>query len=337
MWNGIILLADSGRLDQAEAICNQQQDEQRDGKPYTQRQGLDGTICFAFILHHENECGSEAGDDENEGKGNKDFHGEYGATGMSGSANACYRKDNDEGSIVMPIVFRFRWVPLIAALLAVSVGLLLGQWQTRRALEKESIEQKLLTRANAAPIVLDARAEILDEIEYRRVKLNGQFVSGWPIYLDNRPYKGGAGFYVLMPFKLANSPVHVLIARGWIPRNNNERSKLPTLLTPGGTLEVQGLVRRNPGRLLQLGPEAPLLPDAVVQNLDIATFAAASKLEMKPFLVEQLNDTQDGLSRDWPSPSSGAEKHRAYAFQWYALAAMAFLFFVATGFRRGTR
>lgn len=237
----------------------------------------------------------------------------------------------------MPIVFRFRWVPLIAALVAVSVGLLLGQWQTRRALEKESIEQKLLTRANAAPIVLDGRVEILDEIEYRRVKLIGQFVSEWPIYLDNRPYKGGAGFYVLMPFKLANSPVHVLIARGWTPRNNNARSKLPVLLTPDGTVEVQGLVRRNPGRLLQLGPEAPLLPHAIVQNMDIATFAVASKLEMKPFLVEQLSDAADGLVRDWPRPSSGAEKHRAYAFQWYALAVMAFLFFVVTGFRRESR
>jgi cytochrome oxidase assembly protein ShyY1 len=245
--------------------------------------------------------------------------------------------DSNESTIVMPIVFRFRWMPFIAAMIAVSVGLLLGQWQTRRALEKESIELKLLTRAAAAPIVLDGRAERLDQIEYRQVSLSGEFVRDWPIYLDNRPYKGGAGFYVLMPFKLANSTVHVLIARGWIPRNNTERSKLPTLVTPGGTVEVQGLVRRNPGKSLQLGPDAALLPDAIVQNLDVAAFAAASKLATKPFLVEQLSDTQDGLIRDWPRPSSGAEKHRAYAFQWYALAAMAFLFFVATGFRRGTR
>lgn len=237
----------------------------------------------------------------------------------------------------MPIVFRFRWVPFIAAMIAMSVGLLLGQWQTRRALEKESIELKLLTRASAAPIVLDARAEILDEIEYRQVRLAGEFVNGWPIYLDNRPYKRVAGFYVLMPFKLANSSVHVLIARGWIPRNLTERSKLPALVTPGGIVEVQGMVRRNPGKLLELGPDAPLLPHAIRQNLDVAAFAAASKLEIKPFLVEQLSDTQDGLIRDWPRPSSGAEKHRGYAFQWYALAAMAFLFFVVTGFRRGTR
>jgi len=40
--------------------------------------------------------------------------------------------------------------------------------------------------------------------------------------------------------------------------------------------------------------------------------------------------------RDWPPPSLGVEKHRAYAFQWYALALMALLFFLVTGSRRGT-
>jgi cytochrome oxidase assembly protein ShyY1 len=43
------------------------------------------------------------------------------------------------------------------------------------------------------------------------------------------------------------------------------------------------------------------------------------------------------LLRVWPSPSSGIDKHRGYAFQWYALAAMAILFFVITGFRSGSK
>lgn len=77
-------LMNAGRLDQAEMVSNQQQDEERDGKTDAQSQCLDGTIGFSFILHHENECGSEAGDDENEGKGNKNFHGDDEAAGWSG-------------------------------------------------------------------------------------------------------------------------------------------------------------------------------------------------------------------------------------------------------------
>jgi surfeit locus 1 family protein len=41
--------------------------------------------------------------------------------------------------------------------------------------------------------------------------------------------------------------------------------------------------------------------------------------------------------RGWPRPSTGVEKHRGYAFQWYALAGMALVFFVVTGFRRGKK
>ena len=45
----------------------------------------------------------------------------------------------------------------------------------------------------------------------------------------------------------------------------------------------------------------------------------------------------DSMARDWPPPEAGIDKHRGYAFQWYALAALALLFYVMTGFRRGSR
>jgi surfeit locus 1 family protein len=45
----------------------------------------------------------------------------------------------------------------------------------------------------------------------------------------------------------------------------------------------------------------------------------------------------DLMARDWPLPEAGIDKHRGYAFQWYALAALALLFYVMTGFRRGSR
>jgi cytochrome oxidase assembly protein ShyY1 len=73
-----------------------------------------------------------------------------------------------------------------------------------------------------------------------------------------------------------------------------------------------------------------------VQNIDPAQFAQASGMKLKPFFIEQSGPGADGLVRNWPAPSTGVEKHQGYAFQWYALAVMALLFFVITGFRRGT-
>jgi surfeit locus 1 family protein len=237
----------------------------------------------------------------------------------------------------MPIKFRFRWIPFMAMLAAVAVGVSLGQWQTGRAQAKEAMERQLQQRASAQPVSVGDTPLASDAIEYRRVRLQGKFVAGWPVYLDNRPLHGKAGLYVLMPMKLAGSDMHVLVMRGWLPRDPRDRTVVAPFPTPPDVLEIVGIARRNPGLVLNLGAAATLRPGAIVQNLDVAQFAKDSGLTMQPFVVEQMSDDGDGLVRDWPSPSLGIEKNRGYAFQWYGLAATAFLFFVVTGIRRGPR
>lgn len=237
----------------------------------------------------------------------------------------------------MRITFQFRLIPFVAAAILVAIGLSLGQWQTRRAAEKIAIEEKLQARQAAPALQLGAAPANLDALEYRRMVVRGEFLRDWPVYLDNRPYNGVAGFYLLMPFRIAASNRHVLVARGWIPRNVADRTKLPPVVTPAGTIEIEGTARKSIGQVMQLGSVNALLPNAILQNIDIASFAASSKLDMQSIFLEQLTDTQDGLVREWPLPSTGVDKHRGYAFQWYALAALAFIFFVVTGIRRGTK
>ncbi len=237
----------------------------------------------------------------------------------------------------MRITFQFRLIPFIATVILVVIGISLAQWQTRRGDEKLAIEARMLAKQSLPAIRLDAGKAVPEDIEYRHVLVRGTFQNDWPVYLDNRPYNGVAGFYLLMPFKIAATNLHVLIARGWIPRNASDRTKLPVIATPEGMIEIEGTARQSVGHLMQLGTAEPLRPGAIVQNLDVADFTAVSRMEMQPIIIEQLSDTHDDLVRDWPVPSSGVEKHRGYAFQWYALAAMAFIFFVVTGFRRGTR
>ena len=102
-------------------------------------------------------------------------------------------------------------------------------------------------------------------------------------------------------------------------------------------MKVEGLARRSVGQVMALGQEAPLVPGAIVQNLAIADIARASGHTLQTFIIEQTNDSGDTLVRDWPLPSTGVDKHRGYAFQWYALAATALLFFLVTGFRRASK
>lgn len=237
----------------------------------------------------------------------------------------------------MPIRFRFSWMPFVATFIVVAIGIALGDWQTRRAVEKETIAARLQARS-MAPVIELGNAELAaDDNEFRQVRVKGHFVQHWPVYLDNRPHQGQAGFYLLMPLKISGTDKTVLVARGWLPRDIANRTRIPPVATPGTEIEITGMIRRHAGRLFELGTAMQLAPGAIVQNVTVAEFAAASKLAMHPFLIEQTSKVADGLVRDWPRPSHGADKHRGYAFQWYGLAATAFLFFVVTGFRRGTK
>ena len=239
----------------------------------------------------------------------------------------------------MRIAFRFRLIPFIATVVLVALGVALGQWQDRRAAGKIAIQQTLEARAKAGPVTVGAAPLALPGVEYAKVRVTGEFVREWPLFLDNRPLKGRAGFYLLMPLKIAGSNTHVLVARGWLPRHSAERDRLPPFATPAGTVTLEGVAKASLGHIMQLGTAPALKPGAIVQNVELAQFGAASGLALQPFFIEQAGAAAPGelLVRDWPAPNLGVEKHQGYAFQWYALAVMALLFFVLTGFRRGNK
>ncbi len=236
--------------------------------------------------------------------------------------------------------FRFKLIPFLATVAVVALGIALGNWQLRRAAEKTTLETRLAAGNASAPLVLGAAPLPAEQAEFRRVSVSGEFVRDWPLYLDNRPYQNRVGFYLLMPFKIAGSNMHVLVERGWLPRNMAQRDQLPPYDTPSGTVTLQGIARLSAGHVMQLGTAPALQPRAIVQNADPAQVAVATGLPMQPFVIEQTAPAQPGgddsaMVRDWPAPSLGVDKHRGYAFQWYALAATALTFFVVNGFRRG--
>lgn len=237
----------------------------------------------------------------------------------------------------MALKFRFRWIPFLAALLVAGIGVALGNWQTGRAQQKEAIEARLSEREQQPPLRLDPSAvPAVEELEFREVVVRGHFVSGWNVFLDNRPHDGVAGFHVLAPFRLSDGS-HLLVKRGWAPRDPAERTRVPHLADGEGEQELRGRVRRGTGKLMQLGDAEPLRAGAIVQNADVDDVARAGRWKMLPFVLEQTEGATDGLVRDWPRPSLGADKHRGYAFQWYGLAAAALVFFFVTGLSRGAK
>lgn len=237
----------------------------------------------------------------------------------------------------MRFTFRFRWIPFVAAVMVAAVGISLGDWQERRAAQKLELQRQIAARADQAPLQAGAIEPGVRPDEFRPIVASGTFIAEWPLYLENRPLDGRAGFYLLMPFRLAGSERVVLVQRGWFARDARERARIPAIPTPTGTLQISGRVRIDAGQVMQLGAHVSPAPGALLQNLNLQDFAEASKLPAHAFIIEQSSDTRDGLRRDWPQPTFGIDTHHGYAFQWYALAAAALLFFLITGFKRASK
>ena len=236
--------------------------------------------------------------------------------------------------------FRFRPIPFVATVLLVALGVSLGQWQDRRAAGKIAVQEQVDQAAKAPPLTLGSAPVDAAAAEHRKVSATGEFVASWPVLLDNRPQEGkGPGFYLVMPMRLAGTDTHVLVVRGWLARPVGAAGLTPAFDTPAGPVTVTGVARATLGKVMQLGSAPPVTSGAILQNIEVAQFAQASGLKLQPFFIEQTDPVQPGdtLVRDWPAPSLGVEKHQGYAFQWYALAVMALLFFVITGFRRGPK
>jgi surfeit locus 1 family protein len=227
--------------------------------------------------------------------------------------------------------FRPRWVTTVAALGFCALSIALGNWQLRRAAEKEAVYAERTTRAQGVPIMLPAEPVDPARWVWRRVVVRGEFVDERAILLDNRTRDGRAGFEVVTPLKVGPGAPYVLVNRGWIAAGRT-RNELPVVRTPRGPVRIEGLAFLPPTGVFALGATDP--GQRVWPHLDLARYREWSGLAIQPVVVLQTSDLEDGLMRAWPGPQSEAAKHSAYALQWYLFALISIILYVALNLKR---
>jgi surfeit locus 1 family protein len=227
--------------------------------------------------------------------------------------------------------FRPGWVMSIVAVLALAAAIALGNWQVRRAAEKLALQERLDDRSHAAAIQLPPHAVAAGEIEYSQVAARGEFLPQHTILLDNKVFKGQVGYQVLTPLRIEGGVLCVLVNRGWVA-GGPRREVLPQFATPAGMQQVEGIAVSPARRYFELGPATTYGP--VWQNLVLDRYAAATKLEVQPFVLQQLNAGSDGLARIQERPDTGVNMHRGYAFQWYALGVLVVILYIGLNLKR---
>jgi surfeit locus 1 family protein len=276
---------------------------------------------------------------------------------------------------------RARAVLAVVTALAVAATAGLGVWQLQRAAFKETLADqiertsKLPAIDNFAAFAAGSKAkdvtstskvrpapdakvpDTVQALVHQRVDLHGLWLHQHTAFLDNRYMGGRPGFIVATPLQISASNQVVWVQRGWVARDAQDRTRLPSLPATAEPVKVQGRVVAEVSRVYALGgateaaqaqaaaaasttqptstqanatqtlaapPSAPgpARASRIWQNLPAVDFGPSTQLLPVAVLQTAAAEPQsapDGLVRDWAPLDSGVAKHYGYAFQWFAL------------------
>lgn len=225
----------------------------------------------------------------------------------------------------------------ILALLFFVLFVRLGLWQLDRAEYKASRYSIFTERQKQEPIRLaELPGTNVKDMLWRRVEVTGQFDESRQLLLDNRVSSSEVGYYVYTPFRLAGSGQTVLVNRGWLPAPP-ERSELPALTKTETTVTLLGELKEEPktGILLKdVAPEQVEPGIYRVQKIQLVEIEELLDVKLVPLILRLGPDSKHRYKTEWPKPGSDEQKHRGYAFQWFAFAATLLVIYVLMNTRR---
>lgn len=208
-------------------------------------------------------------------------------------------------------------------LLPILIGL--GVWQLQRADEKRAMLTESVQLRERAPVPLQRVDQPRD---YLPVQLRGRFDAERYWLLDNRIHRGRFGYQVVSLFELASGR-QVLVNRGWVPGDPGRRS-LPEIDTPAGGVTALGEIYHDRAGAFRLaeGGAAQGWPRRV-QWLNIDAVREEFGRDLYPFTVRLYEGEPGAFTVDHPVVNVQPQRHIAYAIQWFGIALVAAVFFLA--------
>ncbi|SDK44204.1 SURF1 family protein [Microbulbifer yueqingensis] len=202
------------------------------------------------------------------------------------------------------------WPLTLFSGLLLPILVALGVWQLQRAEEKQALVSQLDARLSAQP----ENPAGLDRLQpYMPVRLQGYF-TGEYFYLDNRTRDGRVGYEILQVF--VSGKQRWLVNRGWLAAGSS-RAELPAVTWPLAAKVVTGFLYP----VLPAGEESPAANSGSrIQAVD-ERLTASLELAQPRWTIRLLADSDTALLTDWQMNNSPPERHRAYAWQWFAMAA----------------
>lgn len=237
--------------------------------------------------------------------------------------------------------WRFTFGAIFLCLLFIRLGF----WQLHRASENEQFQTNFNARLHAKPIALTDLLKRLPLsaskaqsmlMNYYPIEIVGHYDNAHTILLDNKIHEHQVGYEVITPFFPDQTNTLLLINRGWIPANANNRQILPNIPPIDGRQTIIGNLYITPGNpfvfdnTLENSKNWPIR----VQVLDFKQVEKILNTPVYPFIVWLSPNANDGFIRDWQPISISPEKNRGYALQWFSFAFVLTIIFFALNIKR---
>lgn len=212
-----------------------------------------------------------------------------------------------------------------------SFFLRLGFWQLSRADEKKNMIAQEQLWENKAPIEWPKGKQL--PRQYQRLIIEGRYLGSiW--LLDNQHHEHQFGYHVLSPLLLADGGV-VFVDRGWIPGAHGRR-RVPDVINPSGLVHVRGMAYFPNQNQWVLGPNAEALSNhvTIIEKIDEKMLSHLLQKKVYPFIIRLDAREAHGFIREWAVVSMPPQRHLAYAVQWFAMAAIVLIIFLALNVKK---
>jgi cytochrome oxidase assembly protein ShyY1 len=229
------------------------------------------------------------------------------------------------------------WLGALAGVVVLSVVFVfLGRWQYHRHEARSARNDLVNTNYSAPPVTLsdllptvrqDPTVALPKALEWRRVTVEGTYLTDHTVLLRNRPQNDQNGYDVLVPLRTTDGPI-LLVNRGWVPAGSASAAEPDSVpAPPSGRVTVVARLRPSEPTTTKRAPAGQANRIAVRQLATALGPADARQVIGAYGLLADESPSPGQAPARSTKPDPGLGINFAYAVQWVAFAITAYVLF----------
>lgn len=221
------------------------------------------------------------------------------------------------------------WFLAVFFLTSGVICIRLGIWQLNRLEERRSWNASVRDQMALPALNLETGDSPPEDLVYRRVVVEGEWLTQDEILLRNRSYNDQPGYHLVTPLQPQGLNYAILVDRGWVPIDAGEPDGL-LAYQENGRVVIQGFLLpsdQEPGWTIladpTLGPGSEPLRAWRVLSIDRISEQLAYRLF--PYYIGVDDSGEQRVTPPIPDPGIDLSEgpHLGYAIQWFSFAAIA--------------